>query len=113
VKLWRRAAPLVSTRRGVYRAAYRAALDRIAEAGWSRRFGETREQFAARLKKQSPLLEQLTRDHVGSRFGAQTLDAPREVRKLAMRAGVDAQKQAPLWRVILGIANPISWIWTR
>jgi hypothetical protein len=41
---------------GFSRLAYRAELDRLSELGLSRRRGETREAFAARVRERIPSL---------------------------------------------------------
>jgi hypothetical protein len=113
IKLWRRLIPMVASPRHVHRVAYRAALDRIAEAGWARQRNETREGFAERLRSVAPDIEPLTRDHLGRAFGGRALLPAPEIRRLSRQAGSDARKTAPLWRVILGTLDPLSWTRTR
>ena len=113
VKLWRRLIPLVASPRHVHRLAYRAALDRISEAGWVREPNETRERFAERLRPFAPEMESLTREHLGRAFGAKTLLSAAEVLRLSRRAGNAARHAAPSWRVVLGTLNPLSWTRTR
>lgn len=113
VKMWRRIAPYVAAPRSVYRLAYRAALDRLGEAGWRRSTGETRERFAVRLGGIAPTLTLLTREHVGAAFGSRRLARPGEVRRLAEQTASEAQGRARWWRLLLGTLNPISWTTTR
>ena len=110
VKLWRRLAPYLAGAGSIHRVAYRAALDALVETGWSRAPGETRERFAARAQASVPSLTPLTRAHLDRAWGSQRLTSVAQMRKLARAAAIEARHRAPLWRVILGVIDPTSWL---
>ena len=60
VKLWRRVAPRFASDARLARVSYRAVLDRLAEAGISREYGETRERFARRAASVAPSFQEAT-----------------------------------------------------
>ncbi|MSP58973.1 MAG: hypothetical protein EXR72_01300 [Myxococcales bacterium] len=113
VKLWRLAVPSLAGTRHVHRVAYRAALDRLAELGWRRAPGETRERFAARLGAVAPALGELTREHIGRAFGSTLLAPPEEMLRLARTSTREARQAAPFWLRLLGALDPTSWLRTR
>ena len=113
IKIWRRVAPSLSTGRDVYRTTYRAALDRLGEAGLARADGETRERFAERVATRVPSIIDLTRAHVGAAYGGRQLPSQTVMRDTATRAGREAWRSGRTWRVVLGLLNPISWLRTR
>jgi len=105
VKGWRRAAPLFARRDRAARAAYRASLDRLTDAGFTRRLGETREAFAARAA--APSFGVLTARHLAARFGRRAAD-PREALALARAARREMKGTGGLRR-IAALVNPWSW----
>lgn len=115
VKLWRFAAPHFADPRRLPRALYRAQLDRLAEAGRTRRTGESREAFARRLFEETPSFGALTDVHVGAAFGssaASQLDS-KELWSRARSAGAELRKAVPTWRRWLGMLAPWSWLQAR
>jgi transglutaminase-like putative cysteine protease len=111
-KLWRRLSPHFARPAQAARLSYRAQLDRFSEVALTRRFGESREAFAARVAAAAPSFTALTRDHVGSRFGR--TPAPREaVAKLAEAARRELALAVPRGRRLLGLLNPFSWLRSR
>lgn len=68
IKAWRRLAPRVVPRRSLPRVAYRAALDRLAEVGYVRGEGETREAFGRRVAEELPSFATMTDWHVADQF---------------------------------------------
>jgi transglutaminase-like putative cysteine protease len=113
IKAWRRLAPHWAADRQMYRLCYRAALDGLAEVGLSRRFGETREEFAARLYDTVPEFVELSEAHVRQWL---------TVRPVFDRGGwIDLQTAAARRlaaavsrpRRMLGLLNPVSWLWAR
>jgi transglutaminase-like putative cysteine protease len=60
VKFWRRLAPHWANEHALDRVAYRAVLDRLAELGLTRQFGETRAEFAERVARVAPEFVVLT-----------------------------------------------------
>ena len=115
IKLWRRLAPALSPARSLPRAAFRLALDRLAEAGLAREFGESRARFAERVKDQVPALEDLTRMNMAARFGDPrvTLDQRPEFSRQRWRDGLKQLRRelpttARWWRRLLGLLNPLT-----
>jgi hypothetical protein len=113
IKVWRRVVPRMASVQSLYRVIYRAALDRLSEAGYSRKFGETREAFAERVGFFVPVFPELTRLHLKHALGYGE-PLPRE-RWLEMDTQVVAaiQRHRPMVRRVLGILNPLSWWWSR
>ena len=113
VKAWRRLAPRVAPRRQLYRVCYRAALDRLAEVGVTRQFGETREEFAGRLARWAPEFAEMTAAHV-RRAVAGREEADRSC-WLALQGRVAARIATvfPAYRRLLGILRPAPWLGVR
>jgi transglutaminase-like putative cysteine protease len=114
IKLWRAAAPLLASERDLARVSYRAALDRLAEAGVTRIEGESREAFAERLRARFPSLAALSRWAEASRFGG-TVPTDLGTSARRARAGVASERAraVPLWRRALGALDPFSWLRVR
>ncbi|GAB4111086.1 MAG: hypothetical protein OHK0013_47050 [Sandaracinaceae bacterium] len=114
IKAWRALAPSVASRRELARVSYRAALDRLAEAGIRRTEGESHEAFAARLRAQLPEVASLARWAEASRFGG---SVPTDLALASRRARAElARRRArlvPFWRRALGALNPFSWLRVR
>lgn len=116
-KSWRLLAPYLLSWRRQPKVAYRAALDWLSMAGLHRRFGESREGFATRVDRLSPSFRPITDAHVGAALGSARIG--REPTRLAelpeLVSGVSRELRlsVPLWRVGLGVLNPISWWWSR
>ena len=92
------------------RLAYRVSLDRLAEVGLSRDFGETREAFADRARGVSPSFSTLTRAHLGSRFGRNEID-PGRARALAQLVKRQIGRRSDPKHRLFGLVRP--WSWTR
>ena len=113
IKAWRRLAPKLAPAGQLYRVCFRAVLDRLAEVGVRRRFGETREEFALRLAGLGPEFEELTAGHVRRAVaGRETFDRPRWNALKARVEGRIARLFPPIRR-LLGLVNPVSWIGAR
>ncbi len=114
IKLWRRAAPLLAGPASLTRLVYRAELDRLCEAGLRRDWGESREGLAARLSARLPALGPLTRTHLRAAFGPPgSPTSPVELRALARQLRGELRASVPLWRRMLGVLTPWSWLETR
>lgn len=116
VKAWRRLAPAWAGAASAPRAAYRAQLDRLSEVAITRRFGESREAFAARVARQSPSFARLTQGNVAARFGrppAAGGDARPELRALARAVDEELARAVPYRRRLLGVLHPFSWLASR
>lgn len=100
-------------------ALYKAALDRVGEAGFRRKFGQGRLAFSQEHAKDVPNLLPLTKAHLsqtmGSKDGKQPLERYdlSELQKSYNQLGGDLAKVTPAWRRILGLLNPLSWLMTR
>lgn len=112
VKTWRLNVPRLVRRRRPARAAYRAALDRLSAVGLVRVHGETRERFAARAAALAPAFGPLTDDHLGEALGSRTRPETAPART-AVVVGRQVRAGVPAWRWVLGVLNPVSWMWSR
>lgn len=130
-KVWWRAAPLVAKPRALPRVGYRAALDLLAEAGFARDRGESREAFAERLKERLPSFERVTAMHLAGRMGRDRdrADLPENAAAPALADPLGERSRAawgealaklrddlgkvPLWRRMLGFINPVSFLKSR
>lgn len=114
VKLWRRQAPRFVAPGELSRVAYRSVLDRLAELGWSRRAGESREAFARRLSPIAPTFSRATEHHLSAALGGRgatpNRDAWQDLRRSVSREA--AARRRP-WRRILGILDPVPWLRAR
>ena len=120
IKIWRRLAPSVSSARSLPWVGYRLALDRLAEVGLCREFGESRASFARRVRDQVPAIDELTRMNVAARFGDPhvSLDQRPEYSRQRWRDGLRQLKRelpgtARWWRRALGLFNPLSFFDAR
>lgn len=121
VKIWRRVVPMFAGAQALPRVAYRKALDLLAEAGFSRDFGETREAFAARMAEMgiAPSLPKLTEMHVAARLRVPAPGAPRPefspqvVRESLRAVSREIPKATKWWRRILGKIHPTSFLLSR
>jgi hypothetical protein len=92
----------------------------LNEAGFTRQFGETRSDFAKRVAEAAPSFEKLTALHVAARLGDPNRD-PEARPELQRQVWDDLQaefqgelaKKTPLWRRILGLFHPASFIGSR
>lgn len=112
-KVVRQVAPILARDPHRYaRLAYVAVLDRFCEIGQARRSGETRERYAARLAAISPNFVELTAAHLGYAFGSARPMETQGYRLLVERVQRDFRRNVRAWRRLVGLANPISWLWT-
>jgi hypothetical protein len=113
IKIWRRIAPRFASAKAMYRLAYRATLDRLADAGVLRDLGETREDFAARLKEKAPEFLEMTLNHLRCALGgSDRLDRSGWL-GLASQVRQRLGNMASRLRRTLGLLNPISWLWVH
>ncbi len=113
VKLYRRLLPRVAREGELPRVGYRAALDRLAEVGLRRRFGESRERFAARVGATAPSFAELTALHLRAALGPTAPPDAAALRGTLARVGEELRGRVPLLRRVLGAANPVSWLAAR
>jgi transglutaminase-like putative cysteine protease len=69
IKAWRRFAPGFASTGELSRVGYRAALDQLSDAGFSREHGESRERYARRLAAFAPSFGELTTLHLAAKLG--------------------------------------------
>ncbi len=92
---------------------YRSVLDRLSDLGQGRRFGESRERHAERVKALAPSFVPLTRAHLRLALGRDDADGRAELEQRAravtaeLRATLSARDRARL------VFNPIGWWFTR
>lgn len=120
IKLWRRLAPLFAGQRSVARVRYRALLDRLAEVGLAREYGETREQFARRVGTLAPAFEQATSLHVAARLrdpGTAAAQRPEWSgtvwREVSRDFGRQVSGGTRWWRRLVGFLHPVSFLDSR
>lgn len=100
-------------------ALYKAALDRVGEAGFLRKFGQGRLAFSQENQQAVPSLLPLTKAHLSLTMGKKGSATPLErydlatIQKSYKDLGTDLARCTPAWRRILGLLNPLSWLWTR
>lgn len=113
IKLYRAFAPQFAGSPRLYRVAYRAALDHLAEAGFAREPGESREDFARRTELLAPSFGGLTRQHLGQALGSRTIEAPAEVHRLLGAVRLELHSNASWQRRFLSIFDPFTWLRAR
>ncbi len=113
VKLYRALAPRFVRPGELYRVAYRAALDRLAGVGARRRFGESRERFAARHVALSPTFVRLTEEHLKCALGSRQGGDQALLRRVGETVGSEMRQRLPAWKRLLGTINPVSWMLAR
>ena len=94
-------------------AAFRAALDHLADVGLRRRYGESRERFASRLATAFPSLARLTAQHLGSSLGSRQVCPAGDFENIRRQLADELGENIPTWRRWLGALDPISWMWVR
>ena len=90
---------------------YRVNVDRLADLGITREFGETREAYSRRLHDRAPSFAALTDLHLRGVLGPRRDDARLAV--LGRKVGQELRKSTPGFKRILGILNPIGWFYSR
>ena len=94
---------------------YRAALDRLADAGIYRAYGQGRLSFAEQHQQTLEALEPLTRAHLSTTMGRPGgTSAPRKELFAHYRGvGEGVAQMVPAWRRILGMLNPLTILWVK
>lgn len=109
VKLYRGLAPSFARSPRLYRVAYRAAIDRLAELGLTRHEGESREDFARRAAVRAPSFAELTEQHLRQALGSRQVGSPEEMSALLGNLRQELQNGTPFWRQIVASFDPFSW----
>jgi protein-glutamine gamma-glutamyltransferase len=120
VKIYRRIAPAFASASSMPKVGYRAALDKLADAGLVREFGETREGFAERVAAVAPTFAKLTSLHVAARLRNPAMDpsAREELQKPVWKQNLRAvrkeiSQRSKGFRRWLGLVNPVSFMDSR
>ncbi len=114
IKLYRRLVPFFGPPKKLPRTAFRAALDGLADAGWRRRYGESREDFAARVSPLAPTFGELTRAHVAHSLGSVDGRRPApEMLRLSHQTTQEIGQTLPPWRRLLAVLHPWAWLRVR
>jgi hypothetical protein len=111
IKIYRRLLPALVEESILPRVGYRATLDRLADIGLVRGFGESREGFARRARALAPSFEPLTHAHLSWALRAEERTDPAvELRRWIDATRLELQRAVPTWRRLLGWLDPFSWI---
>ncbi|MFK7865243.1 MAG: transglutaminase domain-containing protein [Pseudohongiellaceae bacterium] len=115
IKIYRQLAPNVSGEEHRHWLSYRAALDQLAAFGIKRHYGESREQFAARISSSIPSMQPLTAEHLQNALGAAPTSSLDVSHWKVFRTEISTQLRhtMPGWRQAWAIINPISWLWSK
>lgn len=110
MKVWRRVEPRFCSEARLPAAVYRATLDQLADIGFKRASGQTRESFASSVANRAPEFAQLTRHHLQAAFGQSLPKVSRQdYFALQQRVAAQAGRTVAWWRRALGFVNPLSW----
>jgi hypothetical protein len=119
-KIWRRIIPGFARPSQLPRVGYRAALDRLTDAGMTRAYGETREAFARRVQARAPGLAGLTAMHVAAKLGDPSVPMSQrpEFDPKVWDKGISTIRgelplSTPLWRRVLGLLDPTTVLRSR
>lgn len=113
IKFWRRFCPRYAEDGALYRVCLRSVLDQLAEIGIRRRFGETREAFAARVTPLVPEFESLTQAHVTKAVGDCERLPGEQWRELTRQIERRIVELSTRTRQIVAWLNPVAWILVR
>lgn len=115
LKLERRFSYLIEKDDQKVHALYKAALDKLYDAGFVRQRGQGRLSFAEEHRETLPSLTPLTENHLRLSFGKKggsNVDS-NELVKTFRSLNSELAEATPLWRRALGSLNPLSWYFTR
>ena len=115
IKYYRLWIPSQAGAEAQYRVVYRAVLDQLAAVGYHRNYGESREQFAARVGETAPSLKSMTRYHLNHALGdADSLDIDRDQWQ-ALRDNIskEIQHNVVTWKKVLASLNPLTWVLSK
>lgn len=110
IKIWRRLIPRWGKEAELYRLSFRATLDRLADAGFKRSYGQSREEFAQSLSSRIPKLIPMTHAHLARALGKGEIYSAAEWKTAEKEATREIQRASKIGRRIFGMLNPISWI---
>lgn len=107
-KVWRRMAASTASNDKAWRLVFRATLDRLAEAGVIREFGEAREAFAERHREALPSLEAHTHAHMRAFLGGGERGDKQTHLAFARQVARELRAATPWWRRVIGFFNPVT-----
>ncbi len=113
VKIHRQLVPHWGRSASLPRVGYRAALDRLAEAGLRRSHGESREGFASRVMTLAPSFSLLTQEHLRWALGSRQPAVTGDLRRLHLEVVAQIRDRVPRWRRWIGAIDPFSWMRVR
>ena len=95
--------------------ARKSQLDKLADGGFAREPGETREAFADRVKAFAPSFRKLTDWAVAVKLRPSPLPEmePATIRAALRATRREIPKGSKLWRRLLGLVNPVSFLQSR
>ena len=98
-----------------YRLSYRAMLDQLAAIGLHRKFGESREQFALRVKIIAPSMQKLTDKHLALALGSQKKDSIDAAKWAELRSAIakEISLNTQTWKRVAAWINPFSWLLSK
>jgi hypothetical protein len=92
---------------------YRAVLDRLADVGAVRHFGESRERHAQRLATIAPSFAPLTDAHLRLALKGDDPSSRQTLETLARATVQELRARLPLRQRLTAALNPIGWWFTR
>jgi len=126
IRIYRLLAPRYSPVSQLPRTSYRAAMDRLAACGITRRYGESREAFASRFADRLPALTALTEAHLASTLGPRSGASSAGELVMSQSRSVDhsasfwhekekllkqqLRSDQPRWRRALASIHPVPWL---
>lgn len=113
VKVWRTVAPKFAPAGQLYRVCYRAAVDRLAELGQVRHFGETREEFAQRIARWNPEFLVLSQAHLRRSITGLDPCGPIEWQSMLTRTLERIRTTMTRKSRVWGMIRPFTWMGTR
>ena len=98
-----------------YRVVYRAVLDQLAAVGYHRNYGESREQFAARVGDTAPSLKSMTHYHLNHALGDADFQEFDRDQWQALRDNIskEIQHNVVTWKKVLAKLNPFTWVLSK
>ena len=115
IKFYRLWVPSQAREPNQHRVSYRAVLDRLSAIGLHRRYGESRENFAARASQTAPTIKVMTHSHLACALGS---DVPGHFDRMQWNAlqraiSKEIHHNTVTWKKVLALLNPFSWLLTR
>jgi transglutaminase-like putative cysteine protease len=111
-KIWQRTQPLFVAEAKLPVIAYRAMLGRLADLGFRREEGQSREAFARKVAQ--PPVQELTHLHLAAQLGSGPKARDRRTYvQLYQQASSSVAAQVKSWKRVLAWLDPVSWLRIR